>query len=45
MLGKGIALASIQKNKIPEDGSYFVQIRNNIYKAHRQKNFIKGGKQ
>ena len=43
-LGRGIALASVEKKKLPEDGIFCVKIRGKIFKARRHKGaFIKGG--
>jgi len=43
-LGKGIALALVEKSKVPEDKTYFIEIRNNaiIAKQHNSP-FVRGG--
>ncbi len=44
ILGKGIALAHIEKEKMPEDKKFFINIRNKNYEAeYLTSAFIKGG--
>ncbi len=44
VLGKGIALAHVEKEKFPENNQFFINIRNRQYKAERvKKAFVTGG--
>jgi len=43
-INRGISLALIERDKIPVDNIYFIEIRNKLYKAEQQiKPFIRGG--